>query len=603
MAKQVFRVNPKRVRTPVSIPTNQYFFGDSQFTGHGVGICVNSIAGFRALWSSFQGSAYNAAIPIRGQGGRNLLGHYTVMQTDLGTTGSPRTGPEWIHWTETGDQNEDGQRTATEYGDTVETVFRWLRLRSPNALLSCEAPYTFGRTGEAWRNWYPYRDELFRRVAKLAAEGINVHVIDAVPHVDRLVTLLGDPAQVWIMPPQSYPYHFTDLGNLFVGMCMWHSFGYEVETADYSAILAEGIIKQEHIDAMIEVLKTGDSPVGDGQVVYRKIPGAGTNVPPQSQMFLGGSTGYVAKGTPGQKFNTYMPARYSQPGNDGPYYSTERTLSGPVNLKNDRSVPYVGAYQFGIRFDTGAEQNIVVASYSYYFENPNNSATVAPDIGQLKQQRFVGSLVGGTGGIGDGDIANIYLTHGVNGNQVSINNSAGNTAINGSWDAGSYGDWHGQGEWLNVEVRVRRNSAPAVADGQILVVTRRVSTGEIISWRRASNRIFTPGDLFMRYLALQMWMGNGFDTACKLHIDRDVYYSWTTGSTVPKLLKLGNAATYAACTVLTVCKFTQWTSPDGHAYVKFEVNQGRHASTSGLYIYAMSDVDTVINTNGVPLNL
>lgn len=599
----IFRVNPGKARTPVAIPTNQYFFGDSQFTGHGTGICHDSIDGFRVLWPSFNSTPYNSAIPIRGEGGRNLLGHFEVMQTDLGTGPTPRTGPEWIHFTETGNQDQDGQRTATEYGNTLETVLRWLKQRSPNALISFETPYTFGREGETWRNWRPNRLEAMARVAKLAAEGIDIHVIDAVPLVDRLVNFMGNVTDVWLMPPYPAPYHFTDLGNLFIGMCMWQSFGYDVEAADYSVIIDEGIISREQIAAMIEVLKSNNSVVGDGQVVYRRIPGAGANVPPQSQMFLGGSTGYVAKGTPGQKFNTYMPARYSQPGNDGPYYSTERTLNGPVNLKNDRSVPYVGAYQFGIRFDTGAEQNIVVASYSYYFENPNNSATVAPDIGQLKQQRFVGSLVGGTGGIGDGDIANIYLTHGVNGNQVSINNSAGNTAINGSWDAGSYGDWHGQGEWLNVEVRVRRNSAPAVADGQILVVTRRVSTGEIISWRRASNRIFTPGDLFMRYLALQMWMGNGFDTACKLHIDRDVYYSWTTGSTVPKLLKLGNAATYAACTVLTVCKFTQWTSPDGHAYVKFEVNQGRHSSTAGLYIYAMSDVDTVINSTGVPLSL
>lgn len=342
-------------------------------------------------------------------------------------------------------------------------------------------------------------------------------------------------------------------------------------------------------------------PIVDGDEKTVTITGAGSNVPASNQSFLGGTGGTVESGTNGSMFSTGMPANWAQPGGDGPEFSNARTLNGTQSLLNDRAG---GAYQFGMRYDHGASQRVQFARFSYYLENPNNT------YGQMKFVRFVGAI-NTYGGIHDTNQPNHYITYfsplattSGSGTYMPVNNSTlGGSNVNRQESAGSTGNYYSENEWVTIEIYSIHNSDVTLSDGTVRLVARSEASGNVIADATWSNQRLDYGGADRgRWFVIQFWMGNGLDNSCKLYLDRDIYVSSNTSSdTPPKFILLGDASTYAACTKRTVCEYITWTDNGATSDITFRVNQGYHASLSGLYVYAMSGPNSPINTTGVAL--
>lgn len=352
-------------------------------------------------------------------------------------------------------------------------------------------------------------------------------------------------------------------------------------------------------------------PISDGDTVTVTISGAGSNVSAANQSFLGGSGGVVESGTIGQLFRTNPPPNYGGL-THGPRYDDTRSLNGTAALLNDR---VNSQYQFGMRWDTGQPRRVLLARFSYYLTNPNATT------GQLKLWRSSGEI-GTGGGVGDGDTEDAYITFN-QGNRWNVNSGPLNAAPGAglvswtiprstaprqsSWDAESYanGDtpWQYEEQWVTIEVCLTASTGAEVADGRVQVACYLESTGELVTNRWAENVILsaTSGRPQARYHVLQGYLGNGYDTACKLWLDRDVYFTYSDTETIPKFIILGNASTYSACTVRTVCEYTAWVNNGSSSDITIRVNQGRHSSLSGLYVYAMSQPGVPINSTGVAL--
>lgn len=344
-----------------------------------------------------------------------------------------------------------------------------------------------------------------------------------------------------------------------------------------------------------------NSSIADGDELTLTFLNAGANVAAANQAFLGGNDGVVEQASIGAVFSSFMPQNWGMPGDHGTFVRNAITLNGSKSLCHSREN---NDFQFGIRYDTGAPRRTLFARYSYFFDNPNNLT-----VGQLKQYRVCGKLTYG-GGLHDQDIANILLTRYNStaltvqnrGNDLDPEGGGANTAIyRGQADPTSWGTFHAANEWITVEVAITINSAPGVPDGRVHWVARRSLTGEIIGeWTVSNNAIWTHGQPY-RYHVLQMYLGNGFDSTCKVYIDRDVYFSHSDSTAVPRYIVVGDAPVWNQVQKQTVCRYSEWTDIGGNARVKFKFNKGAHASTNGLYAYAMLGPNTPADVHGVAL--
>lgn len=245
-------VQPARVE----LPADQYWLGDSQITGRAAGLAQSNQTAFHALWESFHDQSWNTSITPMAKGGRGLQGHMEALQALWGRDAEPRPGPEWVHIVESGDQNEPGQQTPRQYGDTLVTFMRWLKRASPDAIVSVETPFSFGRESvlfDEGRDWTAHRTELLARVETLKKEGIRVHVVDTDHRIRALERKLG-PEAVWYQPGTPAQYHFTEVGNLMTALTIYWHLGYDVNAINFQPILDEGMITQSQIDACLSVL-------------------------------------------------------------------------------------------------------------------------------------------------------------------------------------------------------------------------------------------------------------------------------------------------------------------------------------------------------------
>jgi len=248
-----YHYEPPTLPPFVSLPANRYFLGDSQVSGHGVGnLTTNNWTAFNSMYITL-GLGVTPNNTFNGVGGRGLydtrLYHYGLW----GASGAPRSGPEWVHFVETGGQDEPGQLTATQFGDTFEAYCRWIKLRSPNCIISTETPFSFGREAEPGRDWTLYGVEQAERIDILALDGIQVYLVDNNAGILALQNKLT-PAQVWYQDGHPSEFHFTDLGNIMTGLLMLKTFGHDIYSVDFTAILAQGNVTQSQIDKCYEVL-------------------------------------------------------------------------------------------------------------------------------------------------------------------------------------------------------------------------------------------------------------------------------------------------------------------------------------------------------------
>ena len=344
------------------------------------------------------------------------------------------------------------------------------------------------------------------------------------------------------------------------------------------------------------VVGSGTSGLTDGEWYTLTVPGAGSNSHAVRQSFLGGSYGPVEAAAENAVFNTFMPTDWSMPGATGTVVRTARTLNGTKSLCHDRAM----GYQHGFRYNHPEPTRTLFYRYSYYLDNPNNLA------GQLKQIRATAVLRGG-GGIADYDYSNTLLSR-MTSPGIPINNGSGYTndvLYGGDWDTGRGETFHAQGEWITITAYVCCNSTVATADGRWRIHGRRESDNSVICDILCGDNILwdNPTSTQYRYQTFQFYMGNGLDASVKTYLDRDVYAQGSVDDRCPKFVLIGNASTYEACTIFTIAEYSSWDDSvgGGAAAIRFRLNRGRHLSLDGLYLYAMTDVNTPANSSGVAI--
>lgn len=217
---------------PIVIPTRWGFYGDSQTGGRATETptAVNHQTAFRNIWD---GSGLTAPLSTiqNGVSGRSLAGTRAEYE------GNTYASTPWLHVQESGDQNEDGQRTASEFGATFQSFMEKLRTDHPSALITYETAFSFGREAESYRNWTNYNTEMLARVATLQAAGNTVHVVDTDKYIKLLQSASGvTPADVWYQNGDSNAYHFTGVGNFCIACAMFKTLGYDLDALTYSGV-------------------------------------------------------------------------------------------------------------------------------------------------------------------------------------------------------------------------------------------------------------------------------------------------------------------------------------------------------------------------------
>lgn len=214
---------------PIALPSYWGFYGDSQTAGRETEpTAVSPPVIFEIIWSD---SGYTAptSITTDGLGGRWLAATRTAYESDS------YAGTPWIHVQESGNQNQDGQRTASEWGATFQAFMQTIATDYPGALITYETAYSFEREADAYRNWTSYNVELYSRVATLAGLGVDVIVVDTDTNIKALVTELTYDV-VCFPDNDTNAYHYQGIGNLMVALTMFDALGYDVTALDLSGV-------------------------------------------------------------------------------------------------------------------------------------------------------------------------------------------------------------------------------------------------------------------------------------------------------------------------------------------------------------------------------
>jgi hypothetical protein len=212
------------------------FLGDSQTAGRAPNttILLSHVTAFEHIWDQTFGDT--ATSYTDGFGGRVLIdthAHYSDQEERLDRT--------WVHFQESGNQASVGgeQDTAAEFCDTWENFVREIKATTPNAIISTETAFNFGRgpegSNEANRDWGPYNDLMRIRAAQLEAEGIKVYIAEVDRNIKALDAIVGS-GEVWLQEGETNAFHYEGLGNLMVALSVFDALGYDVNTLNMSGI-------------------------------------------------------------------------------------------------------------------------------------------------------------------------------------------------------------------------------------------------------------------------------------------------------------------------------------------------------------------------------
>jgi len=212
---------------PVALGDSWGAFGDSQSSGYGTGTTQNPIAALKDIWDRTQTPP--TTYVVNGSGGRSLAGTDTYYGTR-----AERTGFTFVYFQESGDQEETGQLTAAEYGDTFDTFITEINGNTPNAKIVTETAFSFGREATQYRNWDAYNTELRARVAAWALLGTKIYISE----VDRNIKALdlAIAGNVWFSSVESNSYHYKDAGNLIVALSLLDALHHPMAGLDLSGI-------------------------------------------------------------------------------------------------------------------------------------------------------------------------------------------------------------------------------------------------------------------------------------------------------------------------------------------------------------------------------
>ncbi len=204
--------------------------GDSQTGGRASGEVISHVTAFRAIWDRSFPTLANESAYINGESGRRLQAtadHYAAR--------SDRGNMTWVHFQESGGQDGGGQSTAAEFGVTWEAFVRRIHAESPNAVISTETAFSFGRESTAGRDWGPYNVVLREKAALLAQQGITVIVAEVDRNIKALGTDIG-AQNVWFQSSEPNAYHYKGAGNLMVALTIFDALGYDVNRLDLGGI-------------------------------------------------------------------------------------------------------------------------------------------------------------------------------------------------------------------------------------------------------------------------------------------------------------------------------------------------------------------------------
>lgn len=238
---------PESPTSPVALGDRAFTLGDSQMDGRATEASAKgSMHAFSSIWNS----TYTAftSFTINGAGGESLdetRGRYNASGSRLTAT--------WVHFQESGNQDQDGQRTVEEFGATVDAFVEDILLNTSTTVISTETAFSFGRT-ISYRVWNDYNNVLKERAAYWATQGVTIYVGEVDRNIQALQSREGvTPADVWYQDPDARgpAYHYTELGNLMVALSIFKALGYDVTALDLSGITTVNTTMKNHCLAVI----------------------------------------------------------------------------------------------------------------------------------------------------------------------------------------------------------------------------------------------------------------------------------------------------------------------------------------------------------------
>lgn len=234
----------------IEITSRRGFLGDSQTDGRAYDTpsAVSHQVAFTNIWSenSLGTVDFNGTGTGWGVGSRSLQETLDFIDTQS------LTDPFTFFIQESGDQDNDGQRTSSEFATTLYNGIVALKADYPLAMFFYETAFSFGRKAEAYRNWDSYNAELPGVVSSLAGVGITLHIVPVCAVIEELETVLT-PSDVWLQAGHPQQFHFTGLGNFAVAMTHLHYQGHDITTLAHTSIIVDGTQKQAAIDTILAV--------------------------------------------------------------------------------------------------------------------------------------------------------------------------------------------------------------------------------------------------------------------------------------------------------------------------------------------------------------
>ena len=217
---------------PLSIPAYWGWYGDSHTAGREPEVTANKPQTcFKIMWDASYTPATIDTHYLNGQSGRSLA------NTLLRCLGRTHAGTPWIHMQESGDQNNDGQRTASEFGATFQQGWEDVYALWPDGFFSYETAHSFSpaRKAQPYRNWDTYNVELRSRIETLAGLGITVHLVETEYYIDLAIAEFGYDT-VCFPDAHADAYHFQGLGNFAIALAQFKAYNYNVTALDHSGI-------------------------------------------------------------------------------------------------------------------------------------------------------------------------------------------------------------------------------------------------------------------------------------------------------------------------------------------------------------------------------
>ena len=234
---------------------NWVFLGDSQTLGRASGPATSHASAICQIWQTMRANgrlSIGPATPYSGfptnpfrdgLSGRSLAD--TIAAYEDPENDAVRAAATMIWIQESGNQNWAGQTTAAAFKATYKANWQARHAERPTAVKVNETAFSFGREGEAFRNWDPYNVAMLEANTELAAEGINIIVVDTDAGVKALQAILT-PGDVWYQSGHPDAYHYNELGNTLVAVLGLKALGITCILSDLADISGVSDTNKQH---------------------------------------------------------------------------------------------------------------------------------------------------------------------------------------------------------------------------------------------------------------------------------------------------------------------------------------------------------------------